>query len=65
MPNMNSFEFAKRIKQDERFKHLPVIAMTTLAGDEDIAKGKGVGIDDYQIKLDKEKLLKSIHGYLS
>ncbi|WDN88154.1 two-component system, chemotaxis family, sensor kinase CheA [Desulfosarcina sp. BuS5] len=65
MPNMNGFEFAKKIKQDERFKHLPVIAMTTLAGEEDIAKGREIGIDAYQIKLDKEQLLESIHGYLS
>nr|MBL0702134.1 chemotaxis protein CheW [Desulfobacterales bacterium] len=65
MPNMNGFELSKKIKQDERFMHLPIIAMTTLAGEEDIAKGQEVGIDDYQIKLDKEKLLESIHDYLS
>jgi len=65
MPNMNGFEFTKKIKQDERFKHLPVIAMTTLAGEEDVAKGREIGIDAYQIKLDKEQLLESIHDYLS
>jgi two-component system chemotaxis sensor kinase CheA len=65
MPNMNGFEFAKKIKEDERFKHLSVIAMTTLAGEEDIAKGRENGIDNYQIKLDKEQLLESIHNCLS
>ena len=36
--------------------HLPVIALTTLAGEEDIAKGREVGISDYQIKLDRGKI---------
>ena len=44
---------------------MPVIAMTTLAGKEDIAKGREIGIDDYQIKLDKEKLLNSITEHLN
>ncbi len=65
MPNMNGFELTKKIKGDERFSHLQVIALTTLAGEEDIAKGKEVGIDDYQIKLDRENLMESIRNSLS
>ncbi|RQD74686.1 MAG: response regulator, partial [Desulfonatronospira sp. MSAO_Bac3] len=44
---------------------LPVLALTSLAGEEDVARGKKVGIDDYQIKLDKEKLLQSIFDFLN
>jgi two-component system, chemotaxis family, sensor kinase CheA len=64
MPNMDGFALTRRIKENPNYAHLPVIALTTLAGEEDIAKGKSVGIDDYQIKLDRERLLKSIHGFL-
>jgi two-component system chemotaxis sensor kinase CheA len=64
MPNMNGFELTKRIKGHPAFSHLPVIALTTLAGDEDVQRGHDVGIDDYQIKLDREKLLKSISTHL-
>lgn len=64
MPNMDGFELTKHIKSDERFAHLPVIALTSLAGEEDMAKGEEVGIDDYQIKLDRDKLLNSISNYL-
>jgi two-component system chemotaxis sensor kinase CheA len=64
MPNMNGFELSEKIKSSPAFAHLPVIALTTLAGEEDIATGKKVGIDDYQIKLDREKLMNSIHGFL-
>ncbi len=64
MPNMDGFTLTKKIKGNPDFSHLPVIALTTLAGDEDIAKGKAVGIDDYQIKLDRERLMQSIHNFL-
>ncbi len=64
MPNMNGFELTKRIKGDHRFSNFPVIALTTLAGEDDIAKGKSVGIDEYHIKLDKEKLMACVHDYM-
>jgi two-component system chemotaxis sensor kinase CheA len=64
MPNMNGFDLTQQIKTNPAYAHLPVIALTTLAGDDDIAQGKKVGIDDYQIKLDREKLMNSIHGFL-
>ena len=65
MPNMNGFELTRRIKTSNAFSHLPVIALTTLAGEEDIEKGRQVGINDYQIKLDREKLIRSIYGFLT
>ncbi len=64
MPNLDGFALTQKIKNSPIFSHLPVIALTTLAGEEDIAKGKTVGIDDYQIKLDRERLMRSIHGFL-
>ena len=64
MPNMDGFALTEKIKNDERFSHLPVIAMTTLAGEEDMERGRKVGVDDYQVKLDREKLVNSLHNYL-
>ena len=63
MPNMNGFELTKHIRSDSRFAHKPVIALTTLAADEDIAKGKAVGVDEYHIKLDKERLMASVNNF--
>jgi two-component system chemotaxis sensor kinase CheA len=60
MPNMDGFEFTQKVKSDPRFAHLRVIALTSLAGEEDMIRGRAAGIDDYQIKLDREKLLISI-----
>ncbi|THB72558.1 MAG: response regulator [Desulfobulbaceae bacterium] len=64
MPNMNGFELTQQIKSDPRYSSMPVIALTTLAGEEDIAKGKAVGVDEYHIKLDKEKLMAAVHDYV-
>jgi len=64
MPNLDGLGLAGKIKGDDRYSHLPVIALTTLAGEEEIARGKAAGIDDYQVKLDKEKLLESLYMHL-
>jgi len=64
MPNMDGFELTRRIKNDPRFSHLQVIALTSLASDAHIEKGRSVGIDAYEIKLDREKLMAVIRQYL-
>jgi two-component system chemotaxis sensor kinase CheA len=64
MPNMDGFELTEKIRGDERFQDIPIIALTTLAGESDVARGKEVGIDDYQIKLDREKLMESVESHL-
>jgi len=63
MPNMNGFEFAERIKQSPQWGHLPVIALTSLAGSADMQRGMDVGIDDYQIKMDRDKLLNALQNF--
>ncbi len=62
MPNMDGFELCQRIKESE-WRHLPVIALTSLAGQADITRGIDVGIDDYQIKMDRDKLLSSLQNF--
>ncbi|BCL60633.1 hypothetical protein DGMP_13260 [Desulfomarina profundi] len=64
MPNMNGFELTQRIRASEQFKDLPIIALTTLASAEDIEMGKSVGVNEYHIKLDKERLMVSVHDYM-
>jgi two-component system chemotaxis sensor kinase CheA len=64
MPNLDGYELSEKIKKDKRFADLPIIALTTMAGEEDVARGESVGIDDYQIKLDREKLMRSVINYL-
>ena len=65
MPNLDGLGLTEKIREDDRCSHLPVIALTTMAEDKDIRKAKEIGINDYLIKLDKEKLIETIRVYLN
>jgi two-component system chemotaxis sensor kinase CheA len=60
MPNLDGLGLTQRIRNDERFAHLPVIALTSVAGEAAEKRGLAAGIDDYLIKLDKEKVVERI-----
>ncbi|MEQ8791230.1 MAG: hybrid sensor histidine kinase/response regulator [Pirellulaceae bacterium] len=64
MPNMNGLELSRKIKSNPALKHLPIIALTSLASNEDIHRGRECGIDDYQVKMDREKLTASVSRML-
>ncbi len=64
MPRLTGLELTSRIRADERTAKLPVIAVTSLAGDDDIARGIEAGVNEYQIKLDRDKLMESVMGML-
>jgi two-component system, chemotaxis family, sensor kinase CheA len=65
MPNMDGFELTKKIKETPEYSHFKVIALTSLASESHIQKGRAVGIDEYEIKLDRAKLMKLIKRYLN
>ena len=60
MPRLDGLGLTRRIRADERFENLPVIALSTLAGEEEMARGLAMGINEYQVKLDQGLLLASI-----
>ena len=65
MPNMNGLDLTRHIRADNRVARLPVIALSSLASDEDMAQGKSAGVDDYQIKLDRDALMGRVHSLLA
>lgn len=65
MPNMNGLTLAENIRKSNVFGDLPIIALTTLSSEEDKARGKAVGINEYHIKLDKERLMESVHTFIN
>ena len=50
MPSMNGFETIKRIKSDERIKHIPVIFLTALNNGDSELEGLRLGAVDYITK---------------
>ncbi len=64
MPRLTGLGLAQRIRGDDRFARIPIIALSSLAGEDDIARGRAAGVDDYQVKLDRDRLIAGLHTLL-
>ena len=64
MPNMDGLELTRQIRADERWAGLPVIAVTSVAGEAAEQRGQEAGVDEYLIKLDREQILSKLNEYL-
>ena len=62
LPDMDGVEVLARIRGDERFKHLPVIALTAHAMAGDREKYLAAGFDNYVAKpiVDEKVLLRAV-----
>ena len=60
LPGMDGVTATKQLKADEHTRHIPVMALTALSGEEDRRKGIEAGIDEYQIKLDRDEVLRAL-----
>lgn len=64
MPVMNGKELLKSIRANPNWGNLPVIALTSLSGEEMILAGKKMGFNEWLVKLNKEQLLQTLQKYL-
>ena len=60
MPRMDGLSLTRAIRADKRFTLMPVIGLSSLAGEEDTARARAAGVNDYLVKLDREQLLEGI-----
>ena len=58
MPDIDGFEVCRKLKEDERLAHIPVILVTSLHGREERLKGIAAGANDFLTKpIDNEDLI--------
>jgi CheY-like chemotaxis protein len=65
MPVMDGYEATRSIRNNDRFKHIPIIAVTAKALKEDRQKCIDAGADEYMTKpIDYNLLVKNIQRFL-
>ena len=65
MPNMDGYEFAKHVRNDERVSDVPIIMITSRVGDKHRARAIEIGVNDYLGKpYQDEQLLNAIRRLL-
>ena len=65
MPRMDGFELATHMRNDDRFKHVPIIMITSRTGDKHREHAKQIGVNDYLGKPYQEsELLESVHNLI-
>ena len=65
MPRLDGLEFTRRIRGDGRFARLPIVMLTSLAGEDDVRRGQMAGATTYCIKLDRDQLLETMREVLA
>ena len=66
MPIKNGFEVLTELQQDKKYKGIPVIVLSNLGQDSDMAKAKALGAVDYFIKSNTsmKEVIEKVKGYL-
>jgi two-component system, chemotaxis family, sensor kinase CheA len=60
MPEMNGFDFARRVREEGRWQNVPLIALSAHATERDFEVGREVGFSDYVSKFDRDALLQTL-----
>ncbi|MCA8951522.1 MAG: chemotaxis protein CheW, partial [Planctomycetes bacterium] len=60
MPRCDGLELTRRIRADRRTSRLPVVMLSSLSNEEDVAAGHAAGANDYLIKMDDASLIAAL-----
>lgn len=65
MPEMDGYQLLRQLKNDNRFRGIPVIMLTALTGLKDKLKALRIGVDDYMLKpFEEEELVARVNNLL-
>jgi len=67
MPKKTGFEVLEALKADATTKHIPVIVLSNLGQESDIARAQKLGAVDYFVKVDFEvkEIVDKVKNYLA
>ena len=65
MPRMDGFHFASKIKNDPRYKHLPILFNSSISGDFSEEKGREAGGDGYLVKFQPKRFYEEVKRVLT
>jgi len=65
MPRLDGLDLTRRIRAGRHTAALPVVMLTSLAGEEDMERGRAAGATAYCIKLDRDQLLATVRESLA
>jgi len=61
MPRMDGFTFIKNVREQEMYRDIPIVVLSTEGQDKDIQQGLGLGANLYMVKpAQPEKLVKNV-----
>ena len=60
MPGMNGFALARELRSKGAWTGLPLIALSTHAGERDMAEGREAGFDEYVAKFNRDLLVATV-----
>ncbi|MBI2415061.1 MAG: response regulator [Candidatus Kerfeldbacteria bacterium] len=67
LPRIDGFVYLKRLRENKKLQHIPVIVLSNLGQDSDIAQGKELGAVAYLIKANNtiETILQQVKQVLT
>ncbi|MFA6475617.1 MAG: response regulator [Patescibacteria group bacterium] len=67
LPRLNGFEVLQQMKVNPKLKQVPVLVLSNLGQDDDIAKAKALGVADYIVKsnFSLQKVVQKVNTILA
>lgn len=65
MPVMDGFEFIKKVRSIPEYREIPIMVLTSLAGEDIKRKVSELGANAYEVKLNRERVLSTFFELLS
>jgi len=66
LPKMNGYKVCRLLKFDQKYKHIPIVMLSSRAKESDAAIGIQTGANEYVFKpYDQKKLIEIVNKYVN